>query len=232
MNRYRMDKQTYIPKRILQWLPTLGSNEAKVFMNLCSWTDKSDRQGRVYMDTLASGIKGAEEKGCNMPERSVRRIIRRLEGRGVVKVYSGKGRRYPGDEEGKKGILYMMQDAKAVSDSAWLTHVTLLRGWIVSLSSLNGADKGLPLHCFVIRWHQSCRRASRCISLCLIITTLLWSSTGNSDSQGDMPLAYSAGKKATGNLKMDAGPEAPLRPLPPIEHVPFGQWNPSLTLGS
>lgn len=142
---------TYIPKRFLPWLPTLSSSEAKVYINLCSWTDKGDHQGKVYMDTLASGRKGSEEKGCDMPERSVRRILRRLKGKGLLNLHSGKGRQHKDDQENKKGITYMLQDATSEKLVAAGGPAPLGRGAAAPLENSNsrGTDQCTLWHSLV-----------------------------------------------------------------------------------
>lgn len=150
-----MDKLTYVPKRCLPWLPILSSNETKVFLNLASWTDKDDYNGEVYMDTLASGRKGTDEKGCNMTLRGVQKILRRLKARGVINLHSGKGRRYPNDQEGKRGIKYMMQDATAQKLAAG-GPAPLGRGAAAPLKNSNS-----PLNGECTLWHSVVQSEAR-----------------------------------------------------------------------
>lgn len=81
---------TYYPKALLAWLPELGSNEFKVFINLCSWTDRNNRIGRVFLMTLSRGMKGSQDAGCNMSCKAVRRNLKRLVSIGAIKYKSGQ----------------------------------------------------------------------------------------------------------------------------------------------
>jgi len=82
-----------IPHTIIRCGNRLNPAEFRVLIGIVSWIADDEDECWLYTTTLTRGPKTAtEDKGCGLSLRQVRRIIRRLESKGVLKTTKGKGK--------------------------------------------------------------------------------------------------------------------------------------------